>query len=93
MMADEEYAVTADVYEAAVKGRQDFREAYRKLLPVQRAAAALCLLYRTPGVRFVADDAAIEALDALDIAVCGGGRSSLARPILESLAARTGETR
>lgn len=79
-------SVSASVYEAAVKGRQDFRQAYRDLLPVQRAAAALCLFWRTPGERMAVSDAFADALSALDVAVCGGGKNGDARPKLEALA-------
>jgi Lar family restriction alleviation protein len=64
-----ENAVSIDVYESAVKGRQDFRNAYRELLPIQRAAQALSDAWRSP----TNVEGFLELVNALDIAVTGGG--------------------
>lgn len=64
--------VSASVYEAAVKGRQDFRQAYRELLPVQRAAQALSDYWRTPGAK-VDSDEFFGLINDIDVAVTGGG--------------------
>lgn len=66
-----ELMVPASVYEAAVKGRQDFRNAYRALLPVLRAAEELSRLWRTNGQK-INDDAFLDAINAVDVSVSGG---------------------
>lgn len=73
--------ITRAQYESAVKGRQDFRNAYRSLLPVLRAAEELSRLWRTKGQR-VDDEVFFNAINAVDVAVTGGG----AKPDPEHLA-------
>lgn len=65
------YTVSASVYERAVKGRQDFRKAYRNLLPVLRAAETISKMWRTKGQKL--DDEFFDAINAVDVAVTGGG--------------------
>ena len=85
-MTGEPPVVSGEVYEAAVKGRQDFRRAYRDLLPIQRAAAKICLLWRSPLSPFQVPDDFADAVNELDMAVSGGGPNSAARPKLQALA-------
>lgn len=68
--------VTQANYEAAVKGRQDFRNAYRKLLPVLRAAEALSVKWRTKGQKVDSSDF-FDAINAVDVAVTGGGATPI----------------
>jgi hypothetical protein len=74
--------VDRSVYESAVKGRQDFRNAYRKLLPVLKAAEAISRLWRAKG-RKVDPTEYWDAINAIDVAVTGGG----AKPDPDHLAA------
>lgn len=71
--AGEDEGVTRDVYEAAVKDRQDFRNSYRALLPIVRAAETICRLWRSPQRPFQVSDEFADAINALDVAVTGGG--------------------
>lgn len=70
--AGDDGQVAQSAYEAAVKGRQDFRQAYRELLPVQRAAQALSDYWRSPGSRYTEDEF-LDLVNAVDVAVTGGG--------------------
>ena len=72
MTKAEQPTITQSQYESAVKGRQDFRNAYRNLLPVLRAAEELSRLWRTKGQR-VDDKVFFNAINAIDVAVTGGG--------------------
>lgn len=83
--------VSLSIYEAAVKGRQDFRNSYRKLLPVQRAAEAICRLWRSPQHPFQVTDEFADAINALDVATTGGGAKpdyALTNPAGEGVRAR-----
>ena len=82
--ADEQPTITQAQYESAVKGRQDFRNAYRNLLPVLRAAEELSRLWRTKG-QPVNGEVFFNAINAVDVAVTGGG----ARPDPEHLTRTT----
>lgn len=76
----EDVKVAQAVYEAAVKGRQDFRNAYRNLLPVLRAAEGIVAIWRAKG-RTVDPTEYWDAINAIDVAVTGGG----AKPDAEHL--------
>lgn len=74
--AEREDAVALSVYDSAVKGRQDFRNAYRKLLPVLRAAEALSAKWRAKGQKVDSTDF-FDAINAVDVAVTGGGATPI----------------
>jgi len=80
----EQPTITQAQYESAVKGRQDFRNAYRNLLPVLRAAEGIVAIWRAKG-RKVDVTEYWDAINALDVAVTGGG----ARPDPEHLTRTT----
>ena len=68
----EQPTITQAQYESAVKGRQDFRNAYRNLLPVLRAAEGIVAIWRAKG-RKVDVTEYWDAINAIDVAVTGGG--------------------
>ena len=84
MTKAEQPTITQAQYESAVKGRQDFRNAYRNLLPVLRAAEGIVAIWRAKG-RKVDVTEYWDAINALDVAVTGGG----ARPDPEHLTRTT----
>ncbi len=60
--------VKTSTYLSAVKGRQDFRSAYRRALPVVHAAEQLTVKWRSSGQKVDSADW-FEAVNAVDIAV------------------------